>query len=217
MSFKNFNWKFLFVLAGALLVLACVTLTSSAPVTYAPANTLAPTNTPRSTNTSLPPTATEVPPTPTPAPIGAPVVYDSLEITVLDVKNRESVHFGDVSGAWETFYKPLQGKFLIDVGVLVHNLIPGQAVHMQWKNVFVVEANGDSWYPGWGNIKTVSVDKKLDPYNIGLSSTQINGDDNIEFDNNAYLRLIFSVAADPEQDILFAINKSPVITFRVSK
>ena len=146
-----------------------------------------------------------------------PVVYDSLEITVLDVINRESVHFGDVSGGWETFYKPLPGKFLIDVGVLVRNLKPGNTVRMTWSNVYVVEANGDAWYPGWGNMRTVSVDKKMDPFTIGLSSTNINGDDAIEFDNNTYMRLIFSVAADPNQDVLFIIERSPVIAFRVKE
>lgn len=200
-----------------LIVLACGGI---APATATPLPTIPPTPantaTPRPTSTPRP-TATEIPPTPTPASVGVSVKYNSLEITVLGVKNRESVHFGDVSGGWETFYKPLSGKYLIDVGVLAHNLTPGNAVRMNWNNVYIVEASGDAWYPAWGNIKTVDVGKKVDPFAIGLSSTAINGDDSIEFDNDTYMRLIFSVNADPEQNIIFAIEASPVIVFQVGE
>ena len=135
----------------ALIVLACGS--GAAAATPPPLPSVPPTPvdtaTPRPTSTARP-TATNIPPTPTPASIGFPVVYDPLEITVLDVINRESVHFGDVTGGWETFYKPLPGKYLIDVGVLVRNLKPGDAVRMTWSNVYVVEANGDAWYPRMG-------------------------------------------------------------------
>ena len=183
-----------FILVLILVSLACgsaqptPTQAPTSTVTVVASQTPRPTSTPR-------PTATKVPPTPTPASIGVPVVYDSLEITVLDVMNRESVHFGDVAGGWETFYKPLAGRYLIDVGVLVHNLKPGNAVHMKWNNVYVVEASGDAWYPVWGTLKTVSADKKMDPFTMGLSSINIDGDEAIEFDNNTYMRLIFSVNA----------------------
>ena len=71
--------------------------------------------------------------------------------------------------------------------------------------------------PDWGSMKTVSADKKVDPFTIGLSSTLIDGEDAIEFDNDTYMRLIFSVDADPEKEILFAIERSPVIGFYVTK
>jgi hypothetical protein len=165
------------------------------------------------------PTATKTPrPTatlePTPAPLGSPVKYESLEITVLDAFNRETVHFGDISGKWETFYKPSEGHYLIDVGVLVRNLEPGNAVPMRWKYIYIVEQNGDSWYPGWGKAKTVDTGTKVDPFRIGLSSDQLQAGDLVEFDNDTYLRLIFGVVDDPEQTILFRIENSPPIGFK---
>ncbi len=183
------------------------TPTSTSTATLVPTSTS--TLTPVPTNTSTPTNT----PTPTPAPVGSAVKYESLEITVLDVKNRESVHFGDVSGNWETFYTPKPGFFLIDVGVLVRNLDPGNVVHLKWKNVYIVEESGDAWYPGWGNMKTVSSGAKVDPFSIGLSSTNIDGDQDIEFDNDTYLRLIYGVKNDPKQIILFGIYDSPMISF----
>ena len=207
-----------FLLFVALILWACSGGAVAATVT--PLSTISPTPfntvTPMPTSTPLP-TLTEIPPTPTPAAIGVPVKYKSLEITVLDVKNLESVHFGEVAGGWETFYKPLPGKFLIDVGVLVRNLDPGNAVHMDWMNVFIVEANGSAWYPGWGSMKKVTADKKMDPFTIGLGSTPIDGEEGIDFDNDTYMRLIFTVDANPEKEILFAIERSPVIGFHVTK
>ena len=208
----------IFLLCVVLIMLACSGGMAAATPTPVPSPSPTLTSTPTSIPSITPsPTLTEIPPTITPAPVGVSVKYDSLEITVLSVKNLESVHFGDVAGGWETFYKPLPGKYLIDVGVLVRNLDPGRAVSMDWRNIFIVESNGDAWYPAWGSVRTVNVDKKMDPFTIGLSSTAIDGESAIEFNNNTYLRLIFSVEADPEQEILFAIGRSPAIAFRVTE
>jgi hypothetical protein len=211
---------------SAFLVLLAVTLAcaggATAEPTALPPTPVPPTKTPTPIPPTKKPTSTR-PPTatlePTPAPIGFPITYTyrSLEITVLDVINRESVHFGDIAGNWETFYKPLEGHFLIDVGVLVRNLKPGNIVRLKWSNVYIVEANGDAWYPAWGKTKTVSVGKQVDPFIIGLSSTNLNGEDFIEFDNDTYLRLIFGVVNDPKQTILFAIEYSPYISFQVEQ
>src|SRR5512145_1929328 len=76
----------------ALLVTACGGGIPAATVTPAPTKTPEATKTPLPTATATPkptstprPTATPIPPTPTPAPIGIPVTYNSLEITLLDV------------------------------------------------------------------------------------------------------------------------------------
>lgn len=202
------------ILILAFLITAC-SIAASEPTPIPPTDTPAATATKTPKPTSTPrPTATLVP---TPAPLGSAVTYNSLEITVLDVFNRESVHFGDVSGHWETFYKPIAEHYLIDVGVLVHNLKPGNVVPVKWGNIFIVEENGDGWYPGWGKAKTVETGTKIDPFSIGLSSTNLNPDDLVQFDNDTYLRLIFMVVADPEQTILFGIEDSPAIGFKVNK
>ncbi len=213
--------KFLFAFLGVFSLLAVLACgfggAFSLPATATPTNTatLEPTSasTPIPTNTSTP---TETP-TATPAPVGSTVTYGSLEITVIDVINRESVHFGDVDSGWETFYTPSDGHYLIDVGVLVHNSKPGNAVHMRWKDVYVVEENGDAWQPIWGSIKMVDSGTKVDPFSIGLSSTDLDGDADIEFDNDTYLRLIYGVKDDPNQTILFGVQDSPMISFTLNE
>jgi hypothetical protein len=204
----------------AVCLLFALTLACAVGATPTP-TPVPPTNTPFPTDTATPvptPTRTPLPtrtPRPTPAPIGSAVHYKSLEITVLNVINRPSVHFGDVAGNFEKFFEPLEGHFLIDVAVLVRNQNPGNPVSFKWENVFVVEANGDAWYPVWGTIKTFPSEKTLDPYTLGLNSTQLRGDDTIQFDGYTYMRLIFSVSDNPNQTILFGIEDSPFIGFRL--
>ena len=195
--------------------LACSSLAPAIPTaTVMPTETSVPsTNTPVPTFTPRP-TATLVP---TPAPIGSSVTYNSLEITVLDVVNRESMHFGNVLDGWETFYKPIAGHYLIDVGVLVRNLKPNSFTSVTWGHIYIVEENGDSWYPGWGKAKTVEIGTKFDPLTMGLSSRNLSADDLVDFKNDTYLRLIFSVVADPKLTVLFGIEDSPMIGFHVSK
>ena len=220
---NNRSSRATFLFAGFLILSLLAVLACSFGGAFSPPATAMPTNTatlePTSTSTPIP-TNTSIPtdiPIATPAPVGSTVTYGSLEITVMDVINRESVHFGDVDSGWETFYTPSAGHYLIDVGVLIHNLEPGNAVHLTWKDVYVVEENGDTWQPVWGSIKTVSAGKKLDPFSIGLSSTELDGDADIEFDNDTYLRLIYGVKDNPNQTILFGVQDSPMISFTLNE
>ena len=220
-NIRSSHSKFLF--AGFLTLSLLVILACGFSGAFSPSATATPTNTatlePTSTSTSVP-TNTSMPtetPTATPAPVGSTVIYGSLEITVMDVINRESVHFGDVDSGWETFYKPSAGHYLIDVGVLVHNLEPGNAVRMTWKEVYIIEENGDAWQPIWGSIKMVGSGTKVDPFSIGLNSTDLDGDADVEFDNDTYLRLIYGVKDDPTQTILFGVQDSPMISFSLNE
>jgi len=126
------------------------------------------------------------------------------------------VHFGDISGNWETFYKPNPGSYLIDVGVLVKNNSK-DVVQVKWGNVYVVEESGDAWFPNWGSIKSVNPGVKLDPFTIGLSSVNLVAEDMVNFEKDTYMRLIFVVAANPDQIILFGIEGSPMIGFKIKK
>jgi len=183
-----------------------------------PTNTIKATSTPLPTNTATPkptstprPTKTPIPPTPTPAPIGASVTYDSLEITVLGVTTHSHIVPG---GLYYYYSKP--GFIFIDVGVRVRNLTPGKAVRMQWNNVYVVEADNKSWYPLYGDTKQVDSGKQFDPFNIGIS-TEVDGSKFITLDNDTYLRLVYYVTDDPNQVILFGIQDSPLIEFQIKK
>jgi hypothetical protein len=202
-----------FLLLGLILLSGCGSIfpQPTPTATLVPTATLKPSATPRPTSTPRPTNT----PTPTPAPVGTTITYGNLEITVLGVKNRESVHFGDITGNMETFYKPRPGNFLIDVGVLVHNLKPDHVERVKWGDVFIVDQDG-SWYPIWGNSKAVTAGKVVDPFSVGLSSVQTDPDAYISFNEDTYLRLIFGTSDDPEQTLLFGIEDSAKITFTPS-
>lgn len=207
----------IFVLVIALSVLACVGGALGATATPVPTNTPEATNTPLPTDTATPkptatarPTATEIPPTPTPAPIGVSVVYDSLEITVLDVVTHGHIVTG---GSYYYYSKP--GETFIDMAVRVRNLNPGNAVRVQWSYIYIVEERG-SWYPLYGVTRRVDSGTEYDPFKIALG-TEVKGEDFVEFDNDTYLRLIYYIADDPQQILLFRIEDSPLISFQLEK
>jgi hypothetical protein len=209
-----------------LLIALCLVLSACGPSAQQLTSTAvaAFTNTPTATQTPLPtetatptptrtprPTKTNIPPTPTPASIGSSVIYDSLEITVLDVATHSQIVPG---GLYYYYSKP--GFTFIDLGVLVKNLNPGQPVKVAWSYIYVTEAGGKSWYPLYGDFKQVDSGKTYDPFNIGVK-TEINGSSTMTFDNDTYLRLIYYVTDDPNQTILFNIEDSPLIGFKLPK
>jgi hypothetical protein len=209
--------KIVFILVIALSTFACVAGSLGATATPAPTNTPKATNTPLPTNTATPkptstprPTATDIPPTPTPAPIGVSVLYDSLEITVLDVVTHGHIVTG---GSYYYYSKP--GETFIDMAVRVRNLDPGNAVRVQWSYIYIVEERG-SWYPLYGVMTRVTDGSEYDPFNIALGP-EIQGEDFIEFDDDTYLRLIYYIADDPDQTLSFHIEDSPLISFQLKK
>ena len=207
----------LFVLVVALSALACAAGSLGATATPAPTNTPQPTSTPLPTDTATPrptstkrPTPTRIPPTLTPAPIGVSVVYDALEITVLDVVPHSHIVTG---GSYYYYSRP--GETFIDMAVRVRNTNPGHVVRIPWGYIYVIEEKG-IWYPLYGALRRVDSGTEYDPFNIALG-TEINGENIVEFDDDTFLRLIYYVVDNPEQIILFGIENSPMISFQLEK
>lgn len=201
----------------ALLVTACGGGIPAATPTPAPTNTPEPTPTPLPTATATPkptstprPTATPIPPTPTPAPIGVPVTYNSLEITLLDVVTHGHIVPG---GTYYYYSKP--GETFVDLAVRVRNLEPGRAIQIPWSYIYVIEPKG-TWYPLYGETRRVDRGAEFDPFNLPIQ-LEVNGDNVVEFDDDTYMRLIYYVVDDPEQTILFGIEDSPLIEFHTRK
>ena len=201
----------------AIIILACVcglpgagdTGQSDTPAQEEPAEE--PAEEPPDTATPRPPTPepTETPiPTetlpPPPVPVGETVQGSNIEVTVVDVIVRDRIYPGGVY-----LYTPNPGYQILDFGVKVSNLKPGHTLSIQWGNVYIVEENGDSWYPIWGSAKMVASGASFDPFSIGISDTELDGNDTFQVEEDTYLRLIYIVQSDPPQTILFAIEDTP--------
>ena len=212
MNSRNATKRVIFILLGTMCVLACATLTGGVDATSVPTNANFP------TKTSLParistvsPTETEIPPTPSPVEVGQAVSYGSLEITVLIADGHTLI----VPGGKVYYYAKHGGAFL-DLGVLVKSADPSNPVKINWNQVYVVEENGDAWAPGFADVKISK--NKLDPFGIGINTemTKALSESAIEFGDDTYMRLIF-VVKNVDQTILFGIEGSPQTKIEFSK
>jgi hypothetical protein len=204
----------MFISLVALFVLACSLVTgggSSTPVATAPPK-VADTAVAPPIATDLPtlePTATEVPVTPTPAPVGVPVKGGSYEVTVIKAVSLKKLYPGGT-----LVWTPKAGYMIVDVAVKVTNLT-GSSASVPWKTVFVTEKTGDSWYPNYGTYKESG--SGIDPFTLGISETNINGDDVITFNGDIYLRLIFMVKDYNPTTLMFGFGDSPLIEIVIKK
>jgi len=177
-----------------------LTSTFTATSTPQPTFTLTLTRTPTPTNT----------PEPTPATIGEIIQFGPLEITLLQVENHSQI----VPGGYYSYYaKP--GNIFVELGVLVRNTA-ATPVSMYMKNIYIVEENGDKWFASFGTSRIVEVGKRFNPIiSIRLSDIANTGEENISFEKDTYLRLIYYVKDN--QALRFGILNSPQFTFDVNK
>lgn len=174
-------------------------------------NTPPPTHTPTSTPTNTPrPTATDVPPTSTPAPIGVPVSYKGLEITLLDV-----VKHGHIVPGGSYYYYSRPGETYIDMAVRVVNPQGARAVRIQWGYIFIIEPAG-TWYPLYGALRRMDTGRVYDPFNIAID-TEVVAETFATFENDTYLRLIYYVVDNPDHVLLFGMEESPLISFQLTR
>lgn len=193
--------------------LACAGGATPEPTAVPPTstNTPLPTETPRKVPTSTRTPRPTVTSTPTPAPVGVPVRSNTFEVTVLKARVlTNGVHTGD-GYYWTT--KP--GYLFVELGVKVSNLKTGVKTSMPWQLIYVIEDNGDTWYPNWGGFKAVASGKELDPSSISVSSIE-SGKDVVEFENDVYLRLIYVVTEKRPTAVQFGFDESPMIEIVVN-
>jgi hypothetical protein len=189
------------VMAQAQTQTAAPTLTP----TLTPTSTLTPTPTSTSTRTPRPTNTPE----PTPAPINETIKFDSLEITLLQVKTHSHI----VPGGYYYYYAKA-GYIFVDLGVLVSNT-GTQPIKMFMRNLYIVDENNNQWFANFGSLETVEVGKKINPSSINISNDVNTGNENVLFEKDTYLRLIFYVKDN--QTLLFGIGNSPKFTFTVNK
>jgi hypothetical protein len=124
---------------------------------------------------------------------------------------KAETHSHIVPGGYYYYYaKP--GFTFVELSVLVRNT-GTSPVQTRMKNIYVIEQNGKKWFASFGTSKTVEVDRSYNPISISLSDIANTGEENISFEKDTYLRLIFYVADN--QNVRFAIEDSPQFAFDV--
>ncbi len=194
----------------AIIVLACtggglITTATSLPTNLpTPADTA--TARPTSTSTLLP-AATEIPSTPTPAPVGEAVRSESFEVTVVSARELNRVYMGNY------YYYPKADQIFVEMVVKVSNLT-GSEVSIPWENVYVIEESGDTWYPTWGGYKAVKTGRTVDGSTIGVDEI-VDGKATLVFEEDAFLRTIWFLTRDDPTTILFGFDNSPYVEITI--
>ncbi|MBL8079024.1 MAG: hypothetical protein JNM55_13755 [Anaerolineales bacterium] len=202
------------LLICALFMLACVGggLVTSATDTPAPSSTPLATNTATSRPTSTPrPTKT---PFPTSAPVGVSIDAGDYSYTVVKAVSLQRFYPGG-----KFLFTANPGYMIVDMGVRIQNENPGTAVSIPWEEIYITEANGDSWYVYYGTAKAVEAGKEMDPFTLGISDVELDVTQKIDFTGDAYLRLIFLVTDNDNQPVplIFGIGYAPDAAFIVEQ
>jgi hypothetical protein len=201
------------LLIFTLLILACsggglVGATATPNPTFTPLSTSTatarPTSTPKPTKT----------PFPTSAPLGVSIKAGDFSYTVVNAVSLMRFYPGG-----KFLFTANPGYMIVDIGIHLVNNNPGSAVSIPWGNVYITEANGDSWLPYYGTLKAVSAGAEMDPFTLGISDIEFDTTKNINFNGDAYLRLIFLVADNNNQPVplVFGIGDAPEVEFVVEQ
>lgn len=203
---KNFKPVSLAILVLILATLACSAVEAPTP-TLVPTRTLVFSSmTPISTSTSTP-----LPiPTSTPSAKGDAVINGNMEITLLDVYRHDKIVTG---GSY--YYTAKPGYIILDLFVRLRNLGSSDA-SVKWKEIYINDDGGDSWYPGFAGKMLAKKSEKINPFDIP-TDIEVNGDDLVQFSDSVYLRLIYMLEDKPSQIIQFGIADSPLIQFAFTK
>jgi hypothetical protein len=193
----------MFVVVVAVFILACgggaIALTPT-PAPPPATNTIVP----RPTST-LRPTATDVPPTPTAAPMGMPVSTEDYEVNVISMRMLETVYL-DAQYHWV----PTAGNMFVELGIKVVNLKPGSTVSVAWGNIVVIEDDESTWYPNWGEFKPVASGIEVSPKSL-VFRTLDDPAEEVTFDDVVFIRAIYGVARHSPTTILFGFGNAPLI------
>ena len=198
--------RVIFLVVLFLFLLAC----GGGAVAFTP--TPLPTSTPEATDTSTPrptrtpqPTATEVPPTPTAVPMGTPVSNEEYEVSVVSLRTLNTVYLDEIYQ-----WVPTAGNMFVELGIKVVNLKPGSSVSVPWGDVYVIEEDGGTWYPNWGEFKPVTSGVEISPKSLVFRPLD-NPSEQVTFDEVVFIRAIYGVARHSPTTLLFGFGEAPLI------
>jgi hypothetical protein len=188
---------------------ATATLTPEPTFTLLPAKSATPNPTSTSQPTSTPQPTDTVLPTPTPAALGEAVQSGSMGITVLDVIRHDHIIPGGMF-----YYYANPGYMIIDLEVKVQNL-GSSPVSIKWNDLYVVDESGLTRNTQWAGSQKAGKKEKVDPLKIDYHD--VTGSEVVTFSDAVYMRAIFVITDKPVQTVLFGIQDSPLIGFKVKK
>ncbi|NWF64170.1 MAG: hypothetical protein HXY38_07685 [Chloroflexi bacterium] len=126
------------------------------------------------------------------------------EVNVIKVRKLGSVYL-DQNHVWQA--NP--GYLFLELGVRVVGKRTG-ITSIPWKNIYVVDQDGNSWYPNWGGYKTASIGEKINPAEIIFAEIE-NEKALISFTEAIFLRLIWTVKDNNPSTVLFGFDTAPLI------
>ena len=188
---------------------ACASIAIASTQTPVPTNTptASATSTPTSTPTpTLLPTATEVPPTSTAAPMGEPVSTTDYEVNVITVRSLKSVYDSNRS-----VWVPNEGYIFAELGIKVVNLDLGTSISVRIGRIIVVEEDGNIRSPTWGFAKRVASGTEVVPKSLTLLSWESFISEPVDFDEVVFLRTVYVVKKHSPTSLLFRFGDSPLI------
>lgn len=209
MNTKKYSFL-LFVTALLILSLACSVLSSAPdPTATALFTEIPPTATIAATATKKPtatpqPTATEIPPTATAAPVGVMASNADYDIDVVKVRKLGSVYL-DQNYIWQA--NP--GYLFLELGVKVMSKKSG-TTSVPWEYIYVIDEDGNSWYPGWGGFEVATAGENINPASIIFAEITTDSK-SISFTDVVFLRLIWTIKDNNPSTVLFGFDTSPLI------
>jgi hypothetical protein len=137
--------------------------------------------------------------------MGMTVSSGDYEVNVISMRTLNTVYL-DTQYQWV----PTAGNMFVELGIKVVNLKPGSEVSVPWGNVYVIEEDGGTWYPNWGEFKPVAKGIEISPKSLVF---KILDDPNepVVFDEVVFIRAIYGVAKHSPTTILFGFGDAPLI------
>lgn len=185
------------------------TQTAAPTLTFTPTVTI--TLTPTVTLTLTPTLTRTTPPTATPSSLGATVDFAQVNLKVSAMWAQTHTHI--VPGG-RYYYYAEKGNTFVEMGVLVSNA-GDKPVKYKVEDIFLIDEGKSVKRPGFGAWKTVNAGVKVDPAGLKIPTDPLTGDEEISFEKDTYLRLIFYVK--DKQTFIFRIFNSPPFTFDINK
>lgn len=103
---------------------------------------------------------------------------------------------------------------IIDLVVRARNTGASPAA-IKWSDTYVIDSDGNRNDVLFGGSQIATSKQKVDPLSIDYNA--IYGDIAVEFEDTAYMRIIYIITDKPEQKVLFGVGDSPLIEFNVKR